>query len=440
MCTSARAHTQTQSHTRSPITFIGIPAIVACLIGIHFGDFCMSSLWGPSRPGLHCFESATSFVVFFIFFRSLLKREAGRGVRARTQAHVKLCMDYCYFSFYVMLSHQTGFKWKLIAWSELHRKEATTTNKHGTTWNWYCTRVPSHTRTEKKIRFDLWIHCSELLAHMKYADTLDLLPLLLVHCLLSRVRVRGGNDFPLCGFCSTERRWLLASFPLATNCDGLCGEIRYQKRANARKKTPSEFDMIGKWRSFVIYSFSLGQILLLGVAVCLASCVSAKAESKAEGKAEPKAEKKSIEVTAASEGAEKKQEKRGVWGEGYGDFGGDWGHHGHHGHHGWEDQHHVHHHHEKTIVDVKKIPAPYPVEKHVRDVKRKCAYFSHSFRCFLRDSVFMQFFGKCHVLMGLFLQFSQVHVPVHKTVHVPVKVHVPQPYPGNITETFFNYL
>lgn len=99
--------------------------------------------------------------------------------------------------------------------------------------------------------------------------------------------------------------------------------------------------------------------------------------------ADDKAEKKSIEVTAAaSDGAEKKQEKRGIFGEGYGHFDGGWG------HGGWEeDHHHVHHHHEKTIVDVKKVPAPYPVEKHV-------------------------------------------HVPVHKTVHVPVKVHVPHPVPG----------
>lgn len=109
------------------------------------------------------------------------------------------------------------------------------------------------------------------------------------------------------------------------------------------------------------------------MAVCLASSVLCDAD---------KAEKKSIEVSAAaSEGAEKKQEKRGVWGEGYGG-GDDWG------HHGWEeDHHHVHHHHEKTIVNVKKIPAPYPVEKHV-------------------------------------------HVPVHKTVHVPYNVHVPHPVPG----------
>lgn len=113
--------------------------------------------------------------------------------------------------------------------------------------------------------------------------------------------------------------------------------------------------------------------------MCLASSVSC---------AEEKAEKKSVEVeAAANEGAEKKQEKRGVFGEGYGHFDGGWG---DHGHHGWEeDHHHIHHHHEKTIYNVKKIPAPYPVEKHV-------------------------------------------HVPVHKTIHVPHNVHVPQPYPGLI--------
>lgn len=90
----------------------------------------------------------------------------------------------------------------------------------------------------------------------------------------------------------------------------------------------------------------------------MASSVSCEADKKAE-------EKKSVEPTAAaSEGADKKQEKRGVWGEGYGHFGGGGG--DGWGHHGWEEDHHqVHHHHEKTIVNVKKIPAPYPVEKHV---------------------------------------------------------------------------
>lgn len=47
--------------------------------------------------------------------------------------------------------------------------------------------------------------------------------------------------------------------------------------------------------------------------------------------------------------AEKKHDKRGIFEEGYGDFGGgDFG--------GYEeDHHHLHHHHEKTIVDVKKV-------------------------------------------------------------------------------------
>lgn len=89
----------------------------------------------------------------------------------------------------------------------------------------------------------------------------------------------------------------------------------------------------------------------MGLALCLVSSVLCEPE-KAEKKSE-----KAIE-TNASEG-DKKQEKRGVFGEGYGDFGGEYG-------HGWEeDHHHVHHHHEKTIVNVKKVPAPYPVEKHV---------------------------------------------------------------------------
>lgn len=50
-----------------------------------------------------------------------------------------------------------------------------------------------------------------------------------------------------------------------------------------------------------------------------------------------------------SDPIDKKQDKRSVFDEGYGDFGGDYG-------HGYEeDHHHVHHHHEKTIVDVKKV-------------------------------------------------------------------------------------
>lgn len=47
--------------------------------------------------------------------------------------------------------------------------------------------------------------------------------------------------------------------------------------------------------------------------------------------------------------AEKKHDKRGIYDEGYGDFGGG-------GFGGYEeDHHHLHHHHEKTIVDVKKV-------------------------------------------------------------------------------------
>ncbi len=64
-------------------------------------------------------------------------------------------------------------------------------------------------------------------------------------------------------------------------------------------------------------------------------------------------EKKSVENTnvedskaADSELQEKKQDKRGL--------------------HGWEGDHgHHHHHEEKTITIVKKVPVPYPVEKHI---------------------------------------------------------------------------
>lgn len=53
--------------------------------------------------------------------------------------------------------------------------------------------------------------------------------------------------------------------------------------------------------------------------------------------------------TKVSEDAiQKKHDKRGIFEEGYGDFGGF--------DHGFEeDHHHVHTHHEKTIVDVKKV-------------------------------------------------------------------------------------
>lgn len=75
---------------------------------------------------------------------------------------------------------------------------------------------------------------------------------------------------------------------------------------------------------------------------------------------EKAAEKKDeVAVEAKDGGPEKKQDKRGIYSEGYGDFGGDFGGHGwDSGHH--DDHHHVHHHHEKTITVVKKVPQPYP--------------------------------------------------------------------------------
>lgn len=51
-----------------------------------------------------------------------------------------------------------------------------------------------------------------------------------------------------------------------------------------------------------------------------------------------------------SEVTDKKHDKRGIYDEGYGDFGG-----GGWGHDFEEDHHHLHHHHEKTIVNVKKV-------------------------------------------------------------------------------------
>lgn len=131
----------------------------------------------------------------------------------------------------------------------------------------------------------------------------------------------------------------------------------------------------------------------------LVAVVSVFGDDKKSAKEETK---KAVEPAAA----DKKQDKRGIFGEGYGhDFGGhDFGHHdfggheislGHdfHGHDfgghdfGGDHGHHGHHeHHEKTVTVVKKVPVPYPVEK-------------------------------------------QIHVPVEKVKHYPVHVHVPKPYP-----------
>lgn len=69
-----------------------------------------------------------------------------------------------------------------------------------------------------------------------------------------------------------------------------------------------------------------------------------------EEKTEKKADEKAVEPAG---GAEKKQDKRGIFGEGFHDF---------EDHGGWDighDDHHIHHHHEKTIYNVKKVPVPY---------------------------------------------------------------------------------
>lgn len=74
-------------------------------------------------------------------------------------------------------------------------------------------------------------------------------------------------------------------------------------------------------------------------------------------KQEAAADKKS-DVAAETD---KKHEKRGIYGEGYGNYGGhdfgghDFGGHDFGGHEIEQDHHHVHHHHEKTIVNVKKV-------------------------------------------------------------------------------------
>lgn len=138
---------------------------------------------------------------------------------------------------------------------------------------------------------------------------------------------------------------------------------------------------------------SLQLVLLVVVAV-----VGVFGEDKKSAKEDTK---KAVEPATA----DKKQEKRGIFGEGYGhDFGGhDFGGHSYGGHHeislghdfhghdfhghdfGLDHGHHGHHehHHEKTVTVVKKVPVPYPVEKHIP-------------------------------------------VPVEKVKHYPVHVHVPK--------------
>lgn len=73
---------------------------------------------------------------------------------------------------------------------------------------------------------------------------------------------------------------------------------------------------------------------MAGISLCLVSSVLCE---KQQGVAEK------------ADDAEKKHDKRGIFDEGYGGFGGDFG--------GYEEDHHHlhHHHHEKTIVDVKKV-------------------------------------------------------------------------------------
>lgn len=144
----------------------------------------------------------------------------------------------------------------------------------------------------------------------------------------------------------------------------------------------------------------------------LVAIVSVLAEEKKAAKVEET--KKSVEPATA----DKKQDKRGIFGEGYGhDFGGhDFGHHdfgGHHeisaGHdfHGHDFGHDFggdhHHHHEKTVTVVKKVPVPYPVEK---------VYFKNLY---------------CGALIkGLYFFLQHIPVPVEKKVHYPVHVHVPK--------------
>lgn len=76
------------------------------------------------------------------------------------------------------------------------------------------------------------------------------------------------------------------------------------------------------------------QFIFAGVIFCVMTTVYCGEETK-----------KSADV------ADKKQEKRGIYGEGNHGWDEGWD-----GGHGWdEDHHHVHHHHEKTIVNVKKV-------------------------------------------------------------------------------------
>lgn len=111
------------------------------------------------------------------------------------------------------------------------------------------------------------------------------------------------------------------------------------------------------------------------------------AEEKASAAAPVSVENK---AEASDKPADKKQEKRGIFGEGYGHSYGYGGHgssglsgyglddhsslsfgghglgdvHGH-GIYGGLDDHHHHHHVEKTLTVVKNVAVPYPVEKHI---------------------------------------------------------------------------
>ncbi|GLV40460.1 hypothetical protein CBL_04260 [Carabus blaptoides fortunei] len=118
----------------------------------------------------------------------------------------------------------------------------------------------------------------------------------------------------------------------------------------------------------------------------------------------------------------KKQDKRGLFGLGHGDFGGaslDLG--------GGDGGHH-HHEHVKTVVVEKKIPVPYTVTKHVPySVEKKKVPYEVKVPVPRPYEVKVPVPQPYSVEKKVPYPVKEVHVPVVKQVPYPVKVpvHVP---------------
>lgn len=130
--------------------------------------------------------------------------------------------------------------------------------------------------------------------------------------------------------------------------------------------------MANSYNLTIIVFFFDFQLIFTGLVLCIVS-VSCGDDAKAATAAESTEKKAAVEPAAG----DKKQDKRGIFGEsyGYGGLGGYGDHSGLgygdlHGHDlsGFDDHHH-HHHHEKTVTVVKNVAVPYPVEKHIHVVR-----------------------------------------------------------------------